>query len=195
MGSQKTQPGLSDKIIKQQQPLIDKKTENRRGQSACTHSQEVEGPGIRIIYIQITSSTRKNRPLYLRICSSDTAPFRLWSLEGSLPPLPHCVPAAHSLLLKALLLGPSLIHSACSPHLLCRVNFTPHCCCEKAAFICTKQDSFGPVSLGMREDLWNKNKNKNKNKNQCLADSGPITGLFATLPLVFFESCWPASSC
>ena len=38
-------------------------------------------------------------------------------------------------------------------------------------------------------------KKKNKPENQCLADSDPITGLFATLPLVFFESCWPASSC
>lgn len=167
MGSQKTQPGLSDKINNSNH-FIDKKTENRRGQSACTHSQEVEGPGIRIIYIQITSSTRKNRPLHLRICSSDTTPFRLWSLEGSLPPLPHCVPAAHSLLLKALLLGPSLIHSACSPHLLCRVIFTPHCGCEKAAFICTKQDSFGPVSLGMREDLWNKKKKTNPKTNALL---------------------------
>ena len=101
---------LATKLLNNSNHFIDKKTENQRGQSACTHSQEVEGPGIRIIYIQITSSTRKNRPLHLRICSSDTAPFRLWSLEGSLPPLPHCVPAAHSLLLKALLLGPSLIH-------------------------------------------------------------------------------------
>ena len=72
--------------------------------------------------------------------------------------LPHCVPAAHSLLWKALLLGPSLIDSACSPHRLCRVIITPHCGREKAASICTKQDSYGPVSLGMREDLWNKKK-------------------------------------
>lgn len=74
-------------------------------------------------------------------------------------PLPHCVPAAHSLLWKALLLGSSLIDSACSPHLLCRVIITSHCGCEKAASICTKQDSSGPVSLGMREDLWNKKNN------------------------------------
>ena len=158
MGLQKSQTGLSDKINSSNH-FIGEKTENRRGRSARTHSQEVEGPGIRIIYIQITSPTRRNRPLHLRICSSDTSPFRLWVLGGSLSPLSHCVPAAHSLLLKALL-EPSLIHSACSPHLLRRVIITPHCGCEKAASICTKQDSSGPVSLGMRQDLWNKTKNK-----------------------------------
>lgn len=109
--------------------------------------------------------------------------------------LPHCVPAAHSLLWKALLLGPSLIDSACSPHRLCRVIITSPCGHEKAASICTKQDSYGPVSLGMREDLWNKKNNPPPpKKKQYLPDSDPITGLFSILPLVFFESCWPASS-
>ena len=126
MGLQKTQTGLSDKTNNSNH-FIDKKTENRRAQSACTHSQEVEGPGIWIIYIQITSSTRKNRP-------SLTPPdlfFWYHSIQaldpwGLFMPLPHCVPAAHSLLWKALLLGSSLIDSACSSHLLCRVIITPH---------------------------------------------------------------------
>ena len=90
--------------------------------------------------------------------------------------LPHCVPAAHSLLWKALLLGPSLIDSACSPHRLCRVIITPHCGREKAASICTKQDSYGPVSLGMREDLWNKKKQpwiKNDQKSYLLQINPP----------------------
>ena len=43
---------------------------------------------------------------------------------------------------------------------------------------------------------WDKTSGiKQKTKNQCLPDSDPITDLFSILPLVFFESCWPISSC
>lgn len=89
-------------------------------------------------------------------------------LESPFSPLPHCVPAAHSFLLEVLLLVPS-------PRLLLGVIISPHCCCEKDASICTKQDSSGPMSLGIK-DPWN-------NKKQCLPDSDSTRGLFQSFPL------------
>ena len=106
--------------------------------------------------------------------------------------LPHCVPAAHSLLWKALLLGPSLIDSACSPHRLCRVIITPHCGREKAASICTKQDSYGPVSLGMREDLWNKKNNPPpKKKNNTFLTQIPSQVYSQSFPLCSLRAVGP----
>ena len=110
--------------------------------------------------------------------------------------LPHCVPAAHSLLWKALLLGPSLIDSACSPHRLCRVIITPHCGHEKAASICTKQDSYGPVSLGMREDLWNKKNNPPpKKKNNTFLTQIPSQVYSQSFPLCSLRAVGPPHLC
>lgn len=101
-------------------------------------------------------------------------------LESPFSPLPHCVPASHFFLLEVLLLVPS-------PRLLLGIIISPHCCCEKDASICTKQDSSGPISLGIK-DPWN-------NKKQCLPDSDSTRGLFPVLSPVFLEGFWPTSSC
>lgn len=121
-------------------------------------------------------------------------PFRLCSLERALRPSPIVYQQHTPSFWKLSLLGPSLIHSACSPHLLCRVIITPHCGCEKAAFLSVPSK----ILLAYLAWGWEKTSGIKKKTTQkpmpCWLRSHHRF-IYQPLPLVFFESFWPASSC